>query len=285
MSYCKNSLKKKPENSMLISVEGTPRSQNSFLYDSLYELEQGMPGIGSTYHARFNCAEPFPHIVFEGLFDPLILKVASKNFPNLDKSNHGAKRYSGLTMSKLESNYPPYLYPLSIRYLCQFFSSPGFLQFLQLLTGFNELLIPDPSLLGGGLTQLNRNGFIKLHNELNLHPKNHLDRRVNVILYLNEFWGDNWGGYVELWDEKMNKKIKRSYKPLINRLLILPNNDYTFYGTPDPLKCPANIFSKSLTLFFYSNGRPKVELKKNREVNQITYKERPGEIFKDRIKF
>ncbi len=266
---------------MLINVEGTPKSKSDSFPDSLYELERGMPRIGSAHREIFNNAKPYPHIIFENLFDPLLLKEAFKEFPDLNEFQQGVSRFNGPTDSKLGSEYAPYSYPLPIRHLCFFFSSTGFIDFLQLITGFKENLIADPFLFGGGLHQVNQGGYLKLHTDFNTHPLTKLDRRLNVILYLNEDWDESYGGSLELWDQNMNQKTKKSYLPLINRLAIFPSNDFTFHGHPDPLECPSNISRKSLALYFYSNGRPANELK-NPQPHLTVYKERPGEKFTEK---
>ncbi len=43
-------------------------------------------------------------------------------------------------------------------------------------------------------------------------------RRVNVFLYINEDWDENWGGHLEFWDAAMTR-MEVQIAPLFNRLV------------------------------------------------------------------
>ena len=106
-----------------------------------------------------------------------------------------------------------------------------------------------------------------------MHPYKHdWHRRINVLIYLNEKWDDNWGGQLELWDKKMkNCVIKIS--PIFNRCVIF-NTDYnSFHGHPEPMTCPKNIYRKSIALYYYLNP------KKGVKTIATNYKPRPKDNF------
>ena len=57
---------------------------------------------------------------------------------------------------------------------------------------------------GGGLHQTLRGGHLNIHADFTTHHVHeHWARRVNILLYLNEEWHDDWGGRLELWDRDM----------------------------------------------------------------------------------
>ena len=55
------------------------------------------------------------------------------------------------------------------------------------LTGVGGL-VPDPHLHGGGQHQIRPGGKLAIHADFNRHPKLNLDRRLNLLLYLNRGW-------------------------------------------------------------------------------------------------
>ena len=63
-------------------------------------------------------------------------------------------------------------------------SSAPVLLFLEALTG-TEGLVPDPYYGGAGPHQIERGGFLKVHADFNWYPKLRLDRRLNLLVYLN----------------------------------------------------------------------------------------------------
>ena len=76
-------------------------------------------------------------------------------------------------------------------------------------------LIPDPYLFGGGLHELKDGGFLNIHCDFNKHPKMNLDRRINILIYLNHDWKDQYGGALELWDTNMKNCVQK-IKPIFN---------------------------------------------------------------------
>ncbi|MCB9285156.1 MAG: 2OG-Fe(II) oxygenase [Lewinellaceae bacterium] len=134
-------------------------------------------------------------------------------------------------------------------------NSQPFLEFLQNLTGIKETLIPDPYFEGGGYHQIKPGGFLKVHVDFHKHKMMDLDRRVNVLVYLNEDWKEEYGGHFELWERDMSQCVTR-IAPLFNRMAIFSTTDYSWHGHPDPLACPPDRSRRSLALYYYTNGRP-----------------------------
>jgi Rps23 Pro-64 3,4-dihydroxylase Tpa1-like proline 4-hydroxylase len=132
-----------------------------------------------------------------------------------------------------------------------------FVNFLEKLTGI-EGLITDHTLNGGGLHQILRGGKLDIHADYNYHPITQLDRRLNVLVYLNENWHPGWGGNLELWNKDMSS-CEKSIEPFFNRVVIFSTNDDSFHGHPDPLECPETESRKSIALYYYTNGRPESE--------------------------
>lgn len=72
--------------------------------------------------------------------------------------------------------------------LTNYLNSEPFLGFLQDLTNIEETIIPDPYFEGGGLHEHKRGGVLKIHADFNKHDKTGLDRRLNVLVFLNKNW-------------------------------------------------------------------------------------------------
>ncbi|RMG84682.1 MAG: 2OG-Fe(II) oxygenase [Bacteroidetes bacterium] len=149
--------------------------------------------------------------------------------------------------------------------------------FLQNLTGIKETLIPDPYFEGGGFHQIKPGGFLKVHVDFHKHKLMGLDRRINVLVYLNEDWKEEYGGHFELWETDMSKCALK-IAPLFNRMAIFSTTDYSWHGHPDPLTCPPDRSRKSLALYYYTNGRPDSEISPaNRQRITTTFTARKGQ--------
>ena len=136
-----------------------------------------------------------------------------------------------------------------------------------------ETLIPDPYLWGGGYHELKNGGYLNIHADFNVHPQLELNRRINLLIYLNKNWKENYGGSLELWDRKMKNCIKKIV-PIFNRVVIFNTNDFSYHGNPEKINHPENISRKSIALYYYSNGQPR---ENNNEVGRSTlFKKRPN---------
>ena len=90
--------------------------------------------------------------------------------------------------------------PALIRHVLNQFNSATFLKFLENLTGINGL-IPDPYFHGAGMHQIENGGHLGIHVDFNWLEKLRLDRRVSILLHLNEDWKEEYGGHLELWNQ------------------------------------------------------------------------------------
>lgn len=157
-------------------------------------------------------------------------------------------------------------------------NSGAFIKFLEKLSGI-EGLIPDPFYNGGGIHRIERGGKLDVHADYNVHPVTRLDRRVNVLLYLNRDWKDEYGGCLELWDKEMTA-AKARILPVFNRFAMFSTTDWSYHGHPDPLSCPEDKARMSFALYYYTNGRPENE---KSEPHSTIYKKRPQDITTEEI--
>jgi len=129
-------------------------------------------------------------------------------------------------------------------------ASPEFLERISSITGIRPLHA-DPLLVGGGLHQSIRGAFLDVHVDFNVHPETRLERRLNLLLYMNKDWKREYEGCLELWD--MNaKKCLAEIAPVFNRAVLFETNDVSYHGHPKPLNCPQNMSRKSLAVYYYT---------------------------------
>lgn len=210
--------------------------------------------LGPQLERDYLSAVPFPHVVIDDLFDPVVLSAALDEFPG--PYDIEWERYWRGSEIKLGLRDEAQLGPCTRR-LLQEMNSARFLRFLSRLTGIDKLL-PDPYLEGAGLHQIMPGGTLAVHVDLARGRLVNLDRRVNVIVYLNEDWDESWNGHLELWNADATRCEKR-IAPVFNRTVVFTTSATSFHGHPEPLACPAGRSRKSLSLFYFTNGRPEGE--------------------------
>ena len=210
---------------------------------------------------KYLIANPFPHIVIDNFLKDSCITNTLEGFKNVNWTsyNHFNEKKSGNRTTKFD--------PLLQRTIdaC---NSEEFIKRLEIITGIPNLL-PDINLGSGGVHRSTRGGYLNIHADFTVHPYNKKwHRRVNLLIYLNQTWEENWGGQLELWDKKMEFCVKK-INPIFNRCVIF-NTDYdSFHGHPEPMKCPSNVYRKSIALYYYTNKE------KNIRAVATNYKGRP----------
>jgi Rps23 Pro-64 3,4-dihydroxylase Tpa1-like proline 4-hydroxylase len=213
---------------------------------------------------RFRDAQPFPHIVIDNFLSPEFIARLNSEFPDL-----AAKKKAGSTHIPvvLEDGSEAQLgkewlsrerlVPHVYRRMYWELNSNPFVGLLEKITGIPGLLA-DPHLAGGGVHNTSTGGYLKVHADFNKHPQYDLDRRLNLLIYLNEDWLPEYGGDLELWSEDMGSLVEK-IAPIAGRCVIFKTTSTSFHGHPHPLTCPADRGRRSVALYYYSNGRPEEE--------------------------
>jgi hypothetical protein len=218
-------------------------------------LEGGLDGNA----ARYRDASPFPHIVLDDVLTPAAFKEAVAEFPGVDDPFW--KGYLHVNETKYCNVYPDTWAP-HLQDVAKDFCSPRFVAYLEKLTGI-ENLIPDYTMDGGGLHQTLRGGHLNIHADFTTHHTHeNWARRVNILLYLNEEWHDDWGGKLELWDKDMTA-CQATVTPAGNRMLVFTTGVDTFHGHPDGLTCPEGMARRSLALYYFTEEQEAVRVSTN----------------------
>jgi hypothetical protein len=130
------------------------------------------------------------------------------------------------------------------------FNSLPFIRVIENITGIKGLT-PDPYFFGGGFHEIGQGGHLSIHADFNHHRPLNLERRVNVLIYLNKDWKDDYGGQLELWDTAMTG-CRVSVVPEANRCVIFNTRSDTYHGNPNPIAHPGGITRKSIALYYYT---------------------------------
>lgn len=203
--------------------------------------------LGESLHAQYVAALPFPHICIDNFLDRKILDtvlddVESIPAPPEDSYDRAQER--------LKFSYNPDTLPEFTRTLFHTFNARPFIAFLEKLTGISALL-PDPYFLGGGIHQVRNGGHLDIHADFNYHPMLKVERRINVLIYLNEGWQTDFGGQFEIWDTEMTQRMK-SFDPIFNRCVIFNTTSDSYHGNPIPVAHPGGKPRLSIALYYYT---------------------------------
>lgn len=227
-----------------------------------------LTALAESLGASYRDAEPFPHTVIDDFLPQEPLRRAAEAFPSSKELRW--IDYDGAQERKLAFPEAERL-PRPLCEILYFLNTAVVLRFLETLTGIKGL-ISDPYYTGGGLHQIEPGGFLGVHADFNKYERLALDRRLNLLLYLNQDWKEEYGGHLELWDRSMTRCVKKIL-PVFNRCVVFSTTDTAYHGHPTPLTCPPGRARRSLATYYYTNGRPAEEVS---APHSTLFKDRPG---------
>lgn len=207
--------------------------------------------IGAALSGDYCFAEPFPHIVLDNFLPDDVISGLSSHFPQnrLESDIVFESGYAGHQKRQiLPSDCDDFA-----RRAFDFFNSQPFLEFLEGLSTMDGLL-PDPYFIGGGFHEIGNGGKLGIHADFRINNKLHLSRRMNVIVYLNKDWRDEYKGSLELWDRGMKSMVKQ-VSPVWNRCVIFNTDADSYHGHPDPLNVPDGVLRRSVALYYYTASK------------------------------
>ena len=170
---------------------------------------------------------------------------------------------------KLKTSYNPDRLPPYTKAVFHALNSRPFIQFLETMSGIKGL-IPDPYYLGGGIHRTETGGHLDIHADFNHHSIMDLERRINLLIYLNPDWKEEYGGSFEIWSNDMKEKVD-GFAPVMNRMCCFSTGSNTMHGNPTVVNHPENEPRLSIALYYYTATWDSARVE-----HTTVFKRRPG---------
>jgi Rps23 Pro-64 3,4-dihydroxylase Tpa1-like proline 4-hydroxylase len=206
-----------------------------------YLEESAVKQLASDFQNGF----PYKHIVLDNFLKPEIADSLYSQFPSLDKLD---KHYKGLNEQKSEgSNFDDFA-PVFSQVRNEVMSKE-FATWMAAVTGIEGVFVTDDK-LGTGLHQGGDGSFLDIHVDFSIHHVKNVHRRLNMLIYLNKDWKDEYGGGMEMWNSDMSK-LEKKVMPQLNRCLIFETNEISYHGY-SKITLPPGETRKSFYTYFYT---------------------------------
>lgn len=209
----------------------------------------------SRLNEEWNTKSPFRYLYYDGFFFDHKAEQILEQYPDVTQGV-----WDGTTYIHQKNKFTQTRFPANsvLNEAFEELNSVEFRNYLTELTGIRDLE-GDEKLFGGGLHQSLTGAFLNVHVDYNYHPDTKFHRRLNVLVYMNKDWKDEYEGHLQLWD--MQKKVMlENIAPVFNRMAMFETNEISYHGHPVPLKTPHHISRKSLATYYYSKERPTSEI-------------------------
>jgi len=146
----------------------------------------------------FKNAKPCNHVVLPNFLDEEFANTLFENFPKMDSLKVNRK---SLNENKKEDYHFERFHP-NFMLLKKALANPIFIKNIETITGLKGLVTTDDA-LGAGIHQGGPGSYVDVHIDSNYNSMENLWRRLNFLIYLNKNWKPEYGGDLELWDQKM----------------------------------------------------------------------------------
>jgi hypothetical protein len=203
--------------------------------------------------AKFRSAKPFPHMIIDNFLAPEAAAEVARSYPSFEQAQAMGFMFNFVNEQRKIQITDSKKFPDPVRKLNEAISSPQFLGDLEYITGIKGILA-DEQLSGGGMHLTGSGGRLDVHVDFNLIEDRKLFRRLNILIYLNPVWQEEWGGHIELWDKDVRSCLQRC-QPALNRCLIFETSDISYHGVAR-VTAPPDMVRHSFAAYYYTREAP-----------------------------
>jgi len=211
------------------------------------------PASFETLNSNIQNVEPFPHFCIDNFLDENFANEVHDSFLSYEESKSMGKEFSAVNEKYKIQVCDVAKFSPAILKLHQLMASPEFVETVSQMTGIPNLL-PDPELMGGGIHETNSGGRLDVHVDFNFIEKKQWHRRVNILVYFNKDWKEEYGGYLDLWDKDV-KHSAGAFAPIFNRACGFSTSEISYHGVT-PVRCPPGQARKSFAVYYYTKEAP-----------------------------
>jgi len=239
------------------AVDRAPLPRRRGIFEHHVDPRFAAAAVRSAAQAQFQAAAPYPWICLDEFLQPDFVAALSRGFP---EKGPDYDRYCMSDDGKIGTDYANAdcsAFPPPFRELDELLRGPEFLDLLSGITGIPEL-ISDVDYFGGGIRESQGSTFLPPHIDFNHHPRTLHHRRLNLLLYLNEGWHDEWGGAIQVHrDPRIHKhdSLVASFAPVLNRCFIFETSERSWHSF-NRLRPPPGRSRRAFTIYYYTADRP-----------------------------
>jgi Rps23 Pro-64 3,4-dihydroxylase Tpa1-like proline 4-hydroxylase len=195
---------------------------------------------------------PFPHTVIDNFINEEYITLLTQDIGNLTKNNSYYYGDQHIEKNKyaFKDNFSE-----TLQQLFNELNSSEFINILENKTNIYNIIKENNTLRGAGVHKVYNDGFLCMHTDFEGYYDDNfglLDRRLNLLLYMNPEWKQEYNGELCLYDKNVGK-ITKKISPIMNRcvIFITPKN---IHGHPTPLQIPENICRQSVATYYYTKN-------------------------------
>jgi Rps23 Pro-64 3,4-dihydroxylase Tpa1-like proline 4-hydroxylase len=221
--------------------------------------------------------QPFPHFCIDDLLDEDFANEIYQTFPTYQEALTLGREFAAVNEKRKIQITDSKKFPAPILELHKILASSEFISKVENMMGIPNLL-PDPDLTGGGIHETNSGGHLDVHVDFNYIPEKKLHRRVNILIYFNKDWKEDYGGYLDVWDQEVKTRYGY-FAPKFNRACGFATSEISWHGVM-PVTCPIDMMRRSFAVYYYTKEAP---AEWDGQEHSTIFKARPDEWLKGNV--
>ena len=143
-------------------------------------------------------------------------------FPKVDKMRFMSSFREQKYTSKSFDEFDPILAEITFA-----LQDPEVVRLIETITGIKDQTA-DPSLYAGGLSAMTKNNFLSPHIDNSHDGNRQLYRTLNLLFYVTPDWDVEYGGNLQLWDQKVKNNVTIHSK--FNRLVLMETTPTSWHS-------------------------------------------------------
>jgi len=200
--------------------------------------------------------QPFPFTYIDNFLKPEKIQLILDEVNNLKSDNADNKFINPYNFNEFNKFAFSFNFGKNVQKLFEELASDAFIDCIEKCTGISGIIRNDTRLFGAGVHRIHKGGYLGIHTDFNVyfHEKyGLLDRRINLLIYLNPDWKEEYEG--ELWlCDKSNSTLSYRILPILNRCVMFNTSSYSLHGHPKILNCPDNRSRESIAFYYYTKN-------------------------------
>lgn len=198
-------------------------------------------------------AAGFPHFCIDNFLDESLASEIHDAFPSYQEATRLGTSFHAVNEHLKTQITDHTKFEAPIHRLYEILCSDEFVRTMSRMSGI-ENLIADPALAGGGIHETNSGGHLDVHVDFNFNETTGLYRRLNILVYFNKNWKEEYGGYLDLWNKDVSNCVGR-FAPTFNRAAGFATSNLSWHGVT-PVSCPLGEVRKSFAAYYYTREGP-----------------------------
>ena len=229
------------------------------------------------FKQQFLATKPFPYFCIDNFLNEDFANEIHESFPTYQEAQQDGREFTAVNEKRKIQITDSSKFSPAIKKLDDLLASKEYVEMWSELTDIPGLLA-DSELKGGGIHATNSGGHLDVHVDFNFNTQNQSYRRLNILLYFNKNWKEEYGGYLDIWDENVEKRYG-CFEPKFNRAIGFLTSETSYHGVT-PLACPPDVLRKSFASYYYTKEMPSDWVGRK---HSTIFKARPDEFVKGKI--